>query len=697
MMSAVKVLVVDADEARVRSLTAALEQEGCLVEWCRMGQAGLERLATTSYHACLISTHLPDGSGAEMLQRLHAMAPAIVPFLITEAGEELTSADAKKLGAYDVIVASADPSELANLPVVLREGLEQRHLKVEREQLQDEVWEHARLLEERNAELRRVNEELKRLSQVKSDLVSTVSHELRTPLATIKEFIAIIMDALAGPVSTAQREYLSIVNANVDRLVRLINELLDVERIEAGQMLLNRGVLRAPELLEQVVQSMRPLAASKGITVSLQLPAAVPSVFADADKLTQVLINLVSNAVKFTPGPGTVTITVEELANEVEFRVTDTGLGIEPEDLPKLFQKFQQFHKSRRLEASSGMGSEMDRGGTGLGLAISKRLVELHGGRIWAKSTPGEGSTFAFTLPKYQPEEVFQEVCRSAIDQAKRVPRGCFSIIVVTILEFQKLKTLYGLEESTRLLRHVEGELRSAVRRAMGDVVIRWQRGEILVLLTGVTATGARRIATRLKRLIEARPVAVAAGALTIPVMTATATYPEEGLTEAELLALTERRLARGEAAPTRLLVVDDEPKIRQFLKEVLELREYTVLTAASGPEALDVLTRQPVDCILLDVLMPVMDGYELYHLLKEAPATQAIPVIIVTAKGERKDRELGLPSSAPYAYVTKPFQLEELLAKIQEVLQRQAQTPAARTLPPKEVAHGRTEDPHRG
>jgi two-component system OmpR family response regulator len=161
---------------------------------------------------------------------------------------------------------------------------------------------------------------------------------------------------------------------------------------------------------------------------------------------------------------------------------------------------------------------------------------------------------------------------------------------------------------------------------------------------------------------------------------------------------LTEQRLARGDAAPTRLLVVDDEPKIRQFLKEVLELREYSVTTAASGPEALEALTRQPVDCILLDVLMPVMDGYELYHLLKEDPATQAIPVIIVTAKGERKDRELGLLCTAPYAYVTKPFQVEELLAKIQEVLQRQAHPPAGRPSTRKEVAHGpRAEDPHRG
>jgi len=598
----------------------------------------------------LLDLSLPRSEGLTNLGHVQAHYPGVPVIVLTGVDDETLAVKAMQRGAQDYLVKGQLDAQL--LVRSVRYAIER-----------------------------------KRGEHLKDEFVNTVSHELRTPLATIKEFTAILSDQIAGPVTSAQQEYLTIIKGNVERLARMIDQLLDMAKIDAGHVLLTKEVVELSPLLDQVVQGMRPLADGKRLALEVNIGVGLTNVFADADQLTQVLINLVSNAIKFTAGPGHVMIRVDDLPNEIQFSVTDTGVGIAPEHLPKLFEKFQQFPT---VANPGGLK------GTGLGLAISKRLVELHGGRIWAKSELGYGSTFSFILPKYQPEEVFRDHIRRGIQEARQ-QHSQFSILVIAVENFPHLKTLYGLEESTRLLRHVEGELRSAVRRAMGDVVIRWQRGEILVLLTGVTATGARRIATRLKRLIEARPVAVAAGALTIPVMTATATYPEEGLTEAELLALTERRLARGEAAPTRLLVVDDEPKIRQFLKEVLELREYTVLTAASGPEALDVLTRQPVDCILLDVLMPVMDGYELYHLLKEAPATQAIPVIIVTAKGERKDRELGLPSSAPYAYVTKPFQLEELLAKIQEVLQRQAQTPAARTLPPKEVAHGRTEDPHRG
>ena len=150
-----------------------------------------------------------------------------------------------------------------------------------------------------------------------------------------------------------------------------------------------------------------------------------------------------------------------------------------------------------------------------------------------------------------------------------------------------------------------------------------------------------------------------------------TATYPDEALTEDELLKVTERKLQRYEKPRTRIMVIDDEPKIRRFLKEALELREYEVVAAASGPDALEQLKSQAVDLILLDVVMPVMDGYEIYHLLKENPQTRDVPVIMVTGKGERKDRQLGM-ESVTYNYIPKPFQLEDLLAKIREVLLQQ-------------------------
>jgi len=659
-VKSISVLLFEDDEGQALLTREALEKEAWVVEVCRTGREGLAQLAGKPYDVYLIDMQLPDIRGIEVLRRLKTIQPDAVALIVTGHGDEAAAVEAMKLGADDYIVKSPYMGHLAALPIVIRESLERRQLKGEREQLQTELWEHARLLQERNAELRRANEELKRLDQLKSDLVSMVSHELRTPLATIKEFTSIIADQIAGPVTTSQREYLEIVTANIERLSRIIDDLLDMAKIESGRVLLNKGFVELGPLLDHVAQSMRPLAESKQITLDIDAPKVPPQVFADTDKITQVLLNLVSNAIKFTDGPGRVTISVEEHPNEMQFDVTDTGSGILPEDLPKLFEKFQQFRR-----ATGGTGAK----GTGLGLAISKRLVGLHGGRIWATSEAGKGSTFSFTVPKYHVEEVFREFLKNGIEQSKR-SQTRFSIVVFTIKDFQELKSLYGLEEVASFLRDVEAVLKEAVRRQSGDVVVRWQRGEMIVILAEVDKAGAAAIAERIKRIIESKTFTVHSQSVPVHLLTATATYPDEALTEDELLKLTEQRIQQTVKAKTHILVIDDEPKIRQFLKEALELREYDVLTAASGPDALELLKGHRADLILLDLIMPVMDGYEVYHLLKENPDTKEVPVIIVTAKGERKDRQLGMDGT-PYNYVAKPFQLEDLVAKVREVLQQ--------------------------
>jgi len=498
------------------------------------------------------------------------------------------------------------------------------------------------------------------MSQLKSDLVSMVSHELRTPLATIKEFTAILTDQIAGPITPTQQEYLGIVKANIDRLSRIIDDLLDMAKIEAGRVLLNKGLVEVKSFLPHVLQSIQPLADSKKVALDLVLPDPVPSVFADADKITQVVVNLLSNAIKFTPEGGRVTVRVTEQANEVEFSVTDTGVGISEDDLPKLFEQFAQLRKGSGPRAK----------GTGLGLAISKRLVELHGGRIWATSAQGQGSTFCFTLPRYHVEEVFREHLKAGIEQAKQ-QQGRFSIVVVALSKFHEIKALHGLEAMGGLLKQLEDTLRETVRQRAGDIVVRWQRGEMVVILGAVDQAGSQAVAERIKHVLESGVFQVAGKPLKVSIVTATATYPEEASTEDELLKVTEQRLQPMEKPRTRIMVVDDEAKIRGFIKEALELRDYEVLAAANGPDALEQLKTQRVDLILLDLTMPVMDGYEVYHLLKESPQTKQVPVIIVTGRGERKDRALGLNHSN-YNYVTKPFELEDLLVKVREVLVQQ-------------------------
>jgi len=657
----INVLMFEDDEGQALLTREALEQEGFVVDVVATGREGLTRLLAADYQVHLIDMKLPDIPGVEILRRINTVKPGALSIIVTGHGDELAAVEAMKLGAFDYIVKSPYMSHLAALPMVIREALGHRRVKHEREELQTELWEQARLLEERNAELRRANEELKRMNQLKSDLISMVSHELRTPLATVKEFTAIMADGIAGPITADQKDYLGIVRSNVDRLSRIIDDLLDMAKIEAGRVLLTKGLVDVAPLVDHVLRSLRPLADSTQISLEAAVPDGAAPVFADADKVTQVLVNLLSNAIKFTSGPGRVTVRVSEQPNEVEFSVTDTGIGISAEDLPKLFEKFQQLKPGVAPAGAKG---------TGLGLAISKRLVEMHGGRIWAASAPGQGSTFTFTLPKYHVEEVFRDYLRSGLEQAKQHQRP-FSIIVVSISKFDELKALMGLEETSALLKELEVALKETVRRGAGDVVVRWQRGEMVVILAAVDKAGAEAIAGRIRQVIGEREFQVVGKPIRVSVTTATATYPDEASTEEELLKAAE---GKGQPAPRyrmRVLVVDDEAKIRKFLKDALELRDYEVIVAANGPDALEQLKRQKADVILLDLMMPVMDGYEVYHLLRENPQTKQIPVIIVTGKGERKDRELGL-ESASYNYVTKPFELEELLGKVREVLQHQ-------------------------
>ncbi|MBI3083995.1 MAG: response regulator, partial [Candidatus Omnitrophica bacterium] len=211
----ISVLLVEDNEGHAVLTKGALEQEGFKVDVCRTGREGLDRVFHQDYHVHLIDVRLPDMQGIEVLRRLNTIKPGSVSIVVSGHGDEAAAVEAMKLGAYDYLVKSPQMSHLAALPLIIREVLERRHLKDEREQLQTELWEHARLLEERNAELRRANEELKQLDQLKSDFVSMVSHELRTPLSTIKEFAEIMVDEIAGPVTNEQRDYLGVVKANV--------------------------------------------------------------------------------------------------------------------------------------------------------------------------------------------------------------------------------------------------------------------------------------------------------------------------------------------------------------------------------------------------------------------------------------------------------------------------------------------------
>lgn len=229
------------------------------------------------------------------------------------------------------------------------------------------------------------------IDQMKNDFVSLVSHELGTPLIAIRGGVENILKGLTGEVSPMQRDFLLIVKRNVERLSRLIGDLLDIARIEAGRIEINRQEVELPTLVTEAMSLLEEVAAGKGVSLETSFAEDLPKVLADPDRITQVVTNLVGNAIKFTPASGRISVGISKQPSCIRIDVSDTGKGIPGQDLEKVFDKFYQV--ARRP------GEEAAKKGAGLGLTISKGIVEKHGGKIWVESEPGKGSTFSFTLP----------------------------------------------------------------------------------------------------------------------------------------------------------------------------------------------------------------------------------------------------------------------------------------------------------
>ena len=268
-------------------------------------------------------------------------------------------------------------SQLAGAFDQMADSLERAH---ERRLLEEELRRKNYQLEQQNLAIQEAN-------RLKTEFVSMVSHELRTPLTSIQGYAELLLED--EQIAEEQRESLTLVKKNSDRLLGLINDLLDLSRIEAGRVDLQRTSLDLARLILEVVGSLRPLIEAKRQRLRLELGDALPAVWADADRVTQILTNLISNAHKYTLMEGSITVAARRDDGFVRVDVSDTGIGLSPEDQAQLFTKFFTAHH-RSPQAG---------GGTGLGLVITRLLVELHGGRITVSSTPGQGSTFSFSLP----------------------------------------------------------------------------------------------------------------------------------------------------------------------------------------------------------------------------------------------------------------------------------------------------------
>lgn len=383
-------------------------------------------------------------------------------------------------------------------------------------------------LEEKNAEL-------KKLDQLKSDFVSTVSHELRTPLSITTEGINLILDGLTGPINDMQKDLLQTSKESLERLKTIINDLLDISKIEAGKIEIRRGFVDLKEILQKLTDSYRRVLSTKQQEIRVVLPEEKAFLFIDGDKIIQVVTNLLNNAHKFTPQGGLIDVGLSAEPKQVHFKIKDNGVGISEQDIPKLFGKFEQFGRTH------GSGIK----GTGLGLAISKALIELHGGKIWAESKMNEGTTFHFTLPTY--EEVKEEfgryidtVLSDAIEKQQTV-----SFLVIHLANFHSLQEKHGSKAVIGVMDTIYSAVEKTVTRPP-DKFILYREDAIHIIFPKTDKGGGFSVIARLKEAIkECSFEAVDRGALDLKF--GIAVYPSEATDRISLERAAYHHLGREE------------------------------------------------------------------------------------------------------------------------------------------------------
>lgn len=341
------------------------------------GEDALLVLEKMSFDIALLDYNLPKKSGLETLKEIRSRNIEMPVVMITGQGDEGVAVALIKEGALDYLPKRDGYED--SIPLMIRKTIVEFRAKSEQERLQKEIAL-------RKEELEKINSQLKELDRMKSDFVANVAHELRTPLTIIKGNLDNIDKGFAGEVYPKQKEILGDVFKVINRLSRLINDLLDVSKIESGKMELNKENLDIVMLAGEAVKTFEMLAENKKVGLIKEFPDKTVIVNADRDKLTQVFINLMGNAIKFTD-KGNVTVKIIDLQGEVQVEIQDTGPGIPKDEADKIFDKFVRVVAEKKE-------------GTGLGLPIAKDIIVLHKGRIRIESELGKGSRFIFIIPK---------------------------------------------------------------------------------------------------------------------------------------------------------------------------------------------------------------------------------------------------------------------------------------------------------
>ena len=479
------------------------------------------------------------------------------------------------------------------------------------------------------ANLKDASEELELANRHKSAFLASMSHELRTPLNAILGFSELMLDDRTGRFdSETSRRFLDQIHSSGQHLLALINDILDLSKVEAGQMELRPAPIALEETIVSVLATVEPMAKKKDISLIKAADAGLRLV-ADPGKLKQMLLNLMSNAIKFTPPGGSVTITAEQSKSMTEIGITDTGIGISEDDLKLLFEEFKQLDT----------GFDRRQEGTGLGLALTKRFAELHGGTVEVKSSKGSGSTFTLRLPV----EPAGPKAEPAPEPAAGASDGTRPLILVVDDNPQA---------SELLTQHLDaGGFRIEVARSGAEALVKARDLKPVAITLDILLPGIDgwEVLTRLKQDEATRNIPVAViSVVDNPQLGRALGALDYFVKPVDRQALLSRLglytfTTRVEQEEIRVLVVDDEPANLDVMQSLLEPVGFLVLRATGGQEGIEMARAQQPHLILLDLIMPVVTGFDVVAALRAEDSTRSIPIMVLTAKklSDEDKREL--------------------------------------------------------
>jgi signal transduction histidine kinase/DNA-binding response OmpR family regulator len=517
-----------------------------------------------------------------------------------------------------LLVTSATVSRFGEADRQLLSALaDHASVAIENARLFEQVRRHAEELEERvetrTRELQEANRRLQEASRHKSEFLANMSHELRTPLNAIIGFTRLVMRRTKEVLPEKQYENLEKILISSDHLLQLINGILDLSKIEAGRMEVRPTAVDLHQLVHSCLRTVEPLVKSERLRLVVDLPDELPVLLTDEEKLTQILINLLSNAIKFTEA-GTVTISSRCRGDTISIAVSDTGIGIAQDALELIFEEFRQIDSS----------STRRYGGTGLGLSITRHFARLLQGEVGVQSTVGVGSTFTVTIP------IRYRVAAVTHADGAPAPEGAIDNHPVVLVIDDDPDVVYLFQENlTEAGYRVVGALSAeeGVRKARElkpfaitlDIVMPGTDG--WAVLRQIKADPATRdIPVLVVSIVDHKDRGYQLGAFD---------YLLKPLERDAILAA----LARIQRARGLILVVDDDPAVADLVRQLLEGEPYQIAAAADGVHALELIQGLQPDVVLLDLLMPAMNGFELIDRMKADPRLRQIPVLVLTAK----------------------------------------------------------------